>query len=195
MEKKMDDPIQWLTTLLEKAKTLTPYYHAMNLSTVDPDTLMPRSRIVFMHRIIDEKLEFYTNYQSHKGQEIAKNPNACANFFWQDLHMQAIVQGRITKAPRSESETYFANRIKAKQVAAIVSNQSQVIDGFDWLKAEYEQMMSQYQHETVSCPPNWGGYHLTPQRIEIWVGSPIRLHERHEFIRDGDYWRQQILAP
>ena len=47
----------------------------------------------------------------------------------------------------------------------------------------------------VPAPEFWGGYRLTPERIEFWQGRSDRLHDRLRYERDGDGWRVARLYP
>ncbi len=38
-------------------------------------------------------------------------------------------------------------------------------------------------------------YCLRPHRIEFWQGRPMRLHDRLQYLKDGDQWRIERLAP
>lgn len=46
-------------------------------------------------------------------------------------------------------------------------------------------------------PPFWGGYRITPERIEFWADREHRLHERRLFTRSGDgaMWTEGLLYP
>ena len=44
-------------------------------------------------------------------------------------------------------------------------------------------------------PPFWGGYRLAPDAIEFWQGRINRLHDRLRYVRDGEGWRLERLAP
>ena len=45
-------------------------------------------------------------------------------------------------------------------------------------------------------PPWWGGYLLTPARIEFWQNRPNRLHDRFRYTRgDRGAWLLERLAP
>jgi pyridoxamine 5'-phosphate oxidase len=43
---------------------------------------------------------FFTNYQSHKGQELAANPQAAMVIFWKELERQIRIEGTIEKTCR-----------------------------------------------------------------------------------------------
>jgi pyridoxamine 5'-phosphate oxidase len=51
--------------------------------------------------------------------------------------------------------------------------------------------------DAVPRPEALRGVYLRPERIEIWRGSPDRLHDRRLFERadDGGGWRQSVLVP
>jgi pyridoxamine 5'-phosphate oxidase len=44
-------------------------------------------------------------------------------------------------------------------------------------------------------PPYWGGYRVIPERMEFWQGRPNRLHDRLQYLREGNGWTLQRLAP
>ena len=68
---------------------------AMCLSTVNASG-KPSSRIVLLKNL-EQGLWFFTHYLSRKGQEIAENPYACLNFFWQPLERQVRIEGKLHK--------------------------------------------------------------------------------------------------
>jgi len=47
----------------------------------------------------------------------------------------------------------------------------------------------------VPLPPFWGGYRVTPKRIEFWQGRSSRLHDRLLYTRDGEIWQRSRLSP
>ncbi|MGZ8475686.1 MAG: pyridoxine 5'-phosphate oxidase C-terminal domain-containing protein [Candidatus Limnocylindria bacterium] len=40
-----------------------------------------------------------------------------------------------------------------------------------------------------------GGYLLVPERVEFWTSQPDRLHDRIEYVREGEDWRRRRLQP
>ena len=48
----------------------------------------------------------------------------------------------------------------------------------------------------VPLPPNWGGFVLSPTRIEFWQGRASRLHDRFCYTKRSDgTWQIERLSP
>ena len=61
--------------------------------------------------------------------------------------------------------------------------------------ARFAQFAAQYLID-VPRPPHWGGFAVTPDRMEFWQGRPSRLHDRVLYLPDGQGgWGKQRLAP
>ena len=58
--------------------------------------------------------------------------------------------------------------------------------------AEVEQ---RFQDQPITCPPFWGGFRVTPERVEFWQGRESRLHDRIVFSRHNEDWQISRLAP
>ena len=76
-----------------------------------------------------------------------------------------------------------------------MSNQSRKINSYEELIKEYKLLIKKYKNDIVPYPKNWGGYELTPYRIEFWQGGSYRLHQRVEFIKARTKWQMKKLAP
>ncbi|MBB6428965.1 pyridoxamine 5'-phosphate oxidase [Algisphaera agarilytica] len=144
----------------------------------------------------DRGFVFYTNYASAKGEELAANPRACMNFYWDTLSRCVRVHGSVTKVDAEETAAYFKTRPRESQLGAWCSEQSSVIDGREDLMLKFFQLTEEYPDETpIPVPPTWGGYRVVPTSFEFWQGQPSRLHDRLRYLPDGGAWKIERLSP
>jgi pyridoxamine 5'-phosphate oxidase len=106
------------------------------------------------------------------------------------------VAGEVKKISRETSEAYFRSRPRGSRLAAWASEQSEVIADRAVLEARWKELNSRYPGDEIPMPPNWGGYVLSPERIEFWQGRPSRLHDRFRYSKQPDKsWRMERLSP
>ena len=110
----------------------------MTLCTIDSCTedskSKPSARIVLLRGFSESGFEFYTNYNSRKGKEIASNNNAALCFYWDKLERQVRIEGKVSKLSESKSDEYFNSRPRGSKISAIISEQSQEIASKENLK-------------------------------------------------------------
>lgn len=189
------NPIDQFKIWLDEAITAKlPEPNAMSLATVDAQS-KPHNRIVLLKGIENGGFVFYTNYESDKGKEIAENNNVSLCFLWKELERQVRIDGEATKISRADSEEYFKSRPVKSQIGALASNQSSIIPNREFLEEQFESLDKKYEHGNVPLPDYWGGYYIKPEAIEFWQGRRSRLHDRIKFMRDGDNWKINRLAP
>lgn len=179
----------------EAIEAEVPEVNAMVLST---STLKgkPSARVVLLKDADSHGFVFFTNYQSHKGRELAENPLASLTFFWPQLERQVRIEGLIEKISQKESVEYFNSRPFESRVGAWVSAQSSKINAREELEEKFEVLFSQYQKQgEVPKPDFWGGYRLKPDFVEFWQGRPSRLHDRICYEANGNVWEIYRLAP
>lgn len=168
--------------------------NAMTLVTSTPDGI-PSARIVLLKSFDNDGFVFFTNYESRKGQELAKNPNACIVFDWHLMERQVRVEGVAKKISDEESDHYFNSRPVSNQLGAWISPQSTFIDDRQELENRKTKIENMFQNKPISRPPHWGGYVLKPHTIEFWQGRQSRLHDRIIYIKAGKEWILRRLAP
>jgi pyridoxamine 5'-phosphate oxidase len=189
------DPFEQFDRWFRQAEAAEPTLaNAMTLATVTPAG-HPDARIVLLKEVDRGGFVFFTNYDSRKGDELRYLPRAALVFHWKSLERQVRIEGRIELTSAQYSDAYFATRPVGSRHSAHASPQSTVVPNRDWLKTRMKA--SEDKHgDDVSRPPNWGGYRLTPERIEFWQGRDDRLHDRLLYRRDAAKgWVIERLAP
>jgi pyridoxamine 5'-phosphate oxidase len=189
------NPIEQFKTWFQQALDAQLYEpNVMTLATATADGV-PSARIVLLKGFDENGFVFYTNYDSHKGRELAENPRAALVFFWADLERQVRIEGTVAKVNPSVSTAYFHSRPHGSQIGAMVSPQSQVIKSRAELENHIVILKEKYAEQEVPRPDHWGGYIVKPTTIEFWQGRPSRLHDRirYKFV-DGN-WIIDRLAP
>jgi pyridoxamine 5'-phosphate oxidase len=168
---------------------------AMTLATADKQG-RPSARVVLLKGVDQRGFIFYTNYESRKGQELAGNPQAALVFYWPNQERQVCIAGEISQLPRAESDSYFRTRPHGSRVAAWASQQSAIIKDRAALEQKWRQLEAQHADKEIPRPPFWGGYLLSPARMEFWQGRPNRLHDRFCYTRQPDKtWLIERLSP
>lgn len=189
------DPLKQFSIWFEEAvESKVLEVNAMCLSTLGLDGY-PNGRIVLLKEL-DEGFVFFTNYQSEKGREIEDFPKASITFFWAELERQIRIQGDLNKISEEESDQYFFSRPFGSQIGAWASPQSQKISDRKILEDNLLSLQSKFTPETIKRPSHWGGFRLSPHRIEFWQGRPSRLHDRICYEKTEDQgWLISRLAP
>lgn len=166
--------------------------NAMVLATVAEG--VPSARTVLL-KGVDSGFVFFTNYDSRKGAELARDPACALTFGWYALQRQVRVEGVAAKVDRAETEAYFASRPRGSQLGAWASAQSSEVPDRASLDAAYEEVRARFGDGEIPAPPHWGGYRVTPASVEFWQGRAGRMHDRLVYRRTDDGWTTHRLAP
>ncbi|MBK7389678.1 MAG: pyridoxamine 5'-phosphate oxidase [Bacteroidetes bacterium] len=169
--------------------------NAFNLATIGNDG-RPSSRVVLLRNFDYDGFVFFTNYQSHKGQDLDQNKWAALNFFWPELHKQVRILGKAEKVDVADSEEYFSTRPRESQLGAWVSEQSKHLSGRDELEQNLKNLTAQFEGKSIPRPAHWGGYRINPIEMEFWQGRPSRLHDRVKYeLSTANNWKASLLYP
>ena len=190
------DPIRQFQLWFDDAiAAKLPMPDAMSLATVTPDG-RPTARMVLLKQVDAEGFVFFTNYNSNKAKQLDINPYAALVFYWPQLERQVRVEGKVSKTPAEESLAYFKTRPRESQIGAWASPQSEVISAREVLEQRARELAEQYCDREIDCPAHWGGFRLTPDRIEFWKGRVGRLHDRILYeLQPDETWTIKRLAP
>ncbi len=209
-DKLPQNPFPTLNEWVEFAKRerVQPNPTAIALATATDK--LPNVRVVLCRGIdIDAgAIWFFTNGQSAKGNDMAANPHAAAVFHWDALDRQARVRGIVEPLPAAESDAYFASRSWEKRVGAWASDQSRPIESRQALVDKLTTTLERFGIDPknppphgadldIPRPPHWGGFRIVATEVELWVGSPARIHDRARWTRSSqnDPWYATRLQP
>jgi pyridoxamine 5'-phosphate oxidase len=169
--------------------------NAFSLATSDAQQ-GPSIRTVLLKLFDEQGFVFFTNYNSHKSQQIQTSPQVAMLFPWLSLNRQVKIEGRCEKISTAASLKYFATRPRGSQIGAWCSDQSEVIESRSFLEQKYREAAEKFKSGAVPLPSAWGGYRIIPSRIEFWQGRENRLHDRFKYTRlHDDSWAIERLAP
>lgn len=185
--------LNWFNHALD-ANLHEPY--AMSLATANAQG-RPHVRTVLLRGATEVGYDFYTNYDSQKGMDLAENPYAELLFYWPSLERQVRIGGKVIKISEQESTDYYLKRPRDSQIAAHISTpQSGVISSRDVLQQRFQDLQQQMaDQDELSKPEFWGGYRLQADYYEFWQGRPNRLHDRLSYEKHNGLWTIQRLMP
>jgi pyridoxamine 5'-phosphate oxidase len=190
------DPLAQFARWLDDARAAgLDLPEAMTLATADADG-RPSARTVLLKGVAPDGFRFFTNTESRKAGELAANPNAALVFYWQlEPRRQVTVAGSVAPLPRAESEAYFRSRPLGSRLGAWASRQTRVVPDRAALDRAFAEAGREHGDDPP-LPPWWGGYLLTPGRLEFWESRENRLHDRFRYRLEADgAWALERLAP
>lgn len=191
----IDHPLELLIRWLKDAKAEgADNPDAMNIATICEEG-KPRNRMVLMRHVTQSEIGFFTNLSSDKSREIIANPNVSATLWWPNMERQIRIEGAASPMDRDLVEDYFKTRPRNSQIAAWASKQSQSLESMHVLNERFQEAKRRFANDDIPIPEFWGGYTISIDRIEFWLGQPHRLHERIVFTRYENGWNISRLFP
>ena len=189
------DPFNLFATWFKEAQDTEPNdANAMTLATSTRDGF-PSARIVLLKEWDADGFVFYTNKDSRKGDELAANPCAALLFHWKSLHRQVRVEGAVSHMPDAAADAYYATRARVSRLGAWASAQSRPLATRAVLEARLKEFEARYPGDAIPRPPHWGGYRITPGKMEFWQDMPFRLHDRSVYTKGASEWTLGKIFP
>ena len=190
------DPFIQFQTWFDAAVTAKlPEPNAMTIATATADGI-PSARVVLLKAVDPRGFVFFTNYNSHKAQELTANPQAALVFLWTEMERQVRIQGTVERIDSSESDEYYYSRPAGSRLGAWASEQSQVIPDRSILENRLASLKAQHPEGDIARPEHWGGFRVIPTVIEFWQGRSSRLHDRLRYqLSETNGWTIDRLSP
>ena len=154
------------------------------------------SRYVNLKYVKNNKLIFFSNFNSRKGHEILNNPYVSCVIYWNKINIQIRIEGTAKPSEKIISDEHYYSREYSKNIAAVTSNQSLKIDSYESIVKIYEENLELYKDNNPKRPDNWGGISISPFYFEFWEGKDTRLNKRtsYELINENE-WEKTFLQP
>jgi pyridoxamine 5'-phosphate oxidase len=169
--------------------------NACALATVGTG-LQPSVRMVLLKSFDERGFIFFSNYNSAKGQQLARNRKAALVFYWPNTERQVRIEGSVVQLSDSENDTYFSSRPRESQFGSAVSRQSEVAESRAVLEESLSELRRAVGDGPVPRPTHWGGYRIEPTLLEFWQGRENRLHDRVRYLLETDgSWKIERLWP
>lgn len=164
------------------------------VSTVDGDGT-PHARFVDLKVVRDDGFVFCTSYASPKSVQIEANPRLALTIWWDHVKRQVRVEGLATRIGEAEADELFRRRGRDAQLASWAYEQSAALPADASLAERLRVVRRRFESGDVSRPPNWGGYVVTPDRIEFLIFEESRTHSRILYEREDGRWTVSALQP
>lgn len=119
---------------------------------------------------------------------------------WLAIRRQYRIRGGVTPMPEARVEEYWSQKGHESRLLdvyyATVRPQSSAVASHERFREEIERLRREYPvSDRVPRPDLLRGVYLVPDRIEVWRGSPDRLHDRRLYSREGLGWTESVLVP
>ncbi len=190
-----DEPValfnKWLK-LAEEKERVNP--NAVAVATANADG-KPSVRMLLLKGVDERGFVFYTNSESHKGEELAINPRASLCFYWKSMRREVRVDGPVEKISNEEADAYFKSRARGSQIGAWASKQSRPLESRFELEKRIAKYTAKFHIGKVPRPEFWEGYRVKHERVEFWAEKNFRLHNRFVYTRTDQGWQTERLYP
>lgn len=155
----------------------------------------PDSRFVSLKEVKEGCFIITGPTNTRKGKEIAADNKVGLAFWWPVTRKQVRIQGIAMPVSEEAADQYFAERDRAARIVSTICTQGMPVDDYDNMFGQFQKLLKEERAVGNERPEDWGGYAISPVRMELMVFSATRLHDRNYFEMSGDRWVYQKLQP
>ncbi|CAO5681895.1 MAG: Pyridoxine/pyridoxamine 5'-phosphate oxidase [Holosporales bacterium] len=170
------------------------YARSFALSTVNY-LGQPSIRMMMLNELYNQSFVFFTNMESRKALEILDNPNVSLCFYWPKSRQQVRIEGAAFRVGCDVNDKAFAQRPLEHQINILVSPQSRHLENMADLELKTAEMAMELGDDSIERPAYWGGFAVTPSRIEFWEEKPFWMHERLVYTDYQGEWSNNKVYP
>lgn len=199
------DPIAELVADRERARAAAdPFADLCVLATVEAGPAAdgggpPGVRPIILRDAGPQGLGLLISATSLKWPPLAAGRYECL-LVWLTIRRQYRIRGGLAPMPEARVEEYWDKKVHASRLLDLyyeafqpqssrVASREAFLAGIETLRRAHPTP------ELVPRPDLLRGVYLVPDRVEIWRGSPDRLHDRRLHLRTGDGWSEETLIP
>ena len=187
-------PFEILEDYYKKAiKNNQKSIEAISISSYNHENQEVSSRMVNLKYIKNDKLVFFSNYNSKKAVDFFSHNQVSVLIYWNNINLQIRMKAVVRKLDNLTSDRYFKDRDLNKNALAISSNQSSTISSYEEVIKKYKSIKS--SADLYTRPSYWGGFELKPYEIEFWEGHKSRLNKRDLYSKVENDWKHTVLEP
>lgn len=193
------DPIAEIVQARERARAAgDALVDLCILATVDGRSA-PGVRPLVLRDVGPQGIGLLISASSPKWRPVQSGRYECL-LLWTSVRRQFRVRGSLSPMPEDLVERYWQQKVHESRLLDLYYDefgaQSSPVASREEFRAGIDALRRRHPTaDAVPRPPQLRGVYLEPSRIEVWHGSPDRLHDRCVYVRAGNGWRTQTLVP
>jgi pyridoxine/pyridoxamine 5'-phosphate oxidase len=193
------DPVDQIVLDRERARAAgDPFADLCILATADGSGA-PGVRTLVLRDVGSQGVGLLVSATSPKWAPLEAGRYECL-LVWLTIRRQFRIRGGLQPMPDALVEEYwrqkgYESRLLDVYYATYQPQSSEVGSRARFLQGIAALRDRHPDPEGVPRPPGLRGVYLVPDQVEVWRGSPDRLHDRHLYRREGAGWVEEILVP
>lgn len=195
----MNDPVAELETDRERARLAKDPFADLCVLATTPQGGGPAVRVLVLRDTGPQGIGLLISATSRKWSPLTEGRYECL-LPWLTIRRQYRIGGGLAPMPEGRLASYWELKVHESRLLDLyyerIGPQSSAVASPEAFRAGIERLRQAHPtRESVPRPRGLRGVYLIPERIEIWHGSPDRLHDRRLYTRAGEGWTETVLVP